>query len=128
MENTLNDIDNTMNQDTLNKWSKLTGRMDAIVIVSTILYYARVVNVLGGDILYNGIFDYFHFINMLAANTGLLGISLLVFSIITFVAIIWFTIMKRIRGKMGVINAITAIIWNAIWIIGDAYLLYLVFA
>jgi len=128
MENTFNNIDNnvTMDNDTLSKWEKITGRMDTIVIIATILYYTRVVNVLGGDILYNGTFDYFHFIDMLAANTGALGISLLVFSITTFAAIIWFAVMKRISGKMGLLSSATVIIWNALWIVGDAYLLYLV--
>ena len=126
MENTFNNIDSTINNDTLGKWEKVTGQMDAIVIISTILYYTRVVSVLGGDILYNGAFDYFHFINMLAANTGVLGISLLAFSITTFLTIIWFAVMKRISGKMGLLSTATVIIWNAVWIVGDAYLLYLV--
>jgi len=105
------------------RWEKIVSRMDLAVIIATILYYVRVVNTLGAELVTGAGFDYAQFMRTLAANTGLLGIALLVFSLITFIAIICFAVKKRMKGQIGLGKASGVIIWNLLWIVGDFYLL-----
>jgi len=105
------------------KWEKLISRMDLIIIIATILYYVRVANTLGAELISGAGFDYAQFMRTLAVNTGLLGIALLVFSLITFIAIIYFAVKKRMNQQLGLGKATAIIIWNLLWIVGDLYLL-----
>ena len=108
------------------KWEKIVTRLDIVGIIATILYYNNVVNNLGSDLFINGSFDYFHFVNTLAANTGILGIALLTFSLVTFVAIVVIAINKNNKGQVGTLKTTLWVLWTAIWILGDSLLLIMV--
>ena len=108
------------------KWEKIVTRLDIVGIVATILYYNNVVNNLGSELFVNGAFDYFHFVNTLAANTGILGIALLTFSLVTFVAIVVIAINKNNKGQVGTLKTTLWVLWTAIWILGDSLLLIMV--
>jgi|GEM_PF-4520664 len=108
------------------KWEKIVTRLDIVGIVATILYYNNVVSNLGSDLFLNGSFDYMHFINTLAANTGIFGIALLAFSLVTFVAIVVIAINKNNKGQVGTLKTTLWVLWTAIWILGDSFMLFLV--
>ena len=107
---------------------KIIEKLDLISVIATIIYYARLVGTLGGSILYNGSFDYFHAVNVLAQNTGLLGIALVSFALSIMITIFYFTIKKKIRGEINLGKTVALLIWNGIWIVGDAFILFMVFA
>jgi len=107
------------------KWKKVINRIDILLIIATILYYVRVVNILGDDLFSGAGFNYFIFIQALAENTGLLGILLLSVSLFTFSAIIYFAVKEQMVGEIGEGKVVTMIIWNGIWIIGDSMLLHM---
>ena len=127
METTIKNT--TITKNNKSGFERFITKMDTVGIIATIIYYVFTVNTLGADtILLNGQFDYPHFLTALAANTSWVGISLLVFSLFTFIAIIFITISKALAKETGPFKASLTVIWNAIWIIGDAYLLYLILA
>jgi hypothetical protein len=107
---------------------KIIGKLDLISVIATILYYVRLVSNLGDAILYNGSFDYFHAVNVLAQNTGILGIALVSFALFIMISITYFTLKKKARGEISLGKAITLLIWNGVWIAGDAFMLFMVFA
>lgn len=107
------------------KWKKVINRIDFLLIIATIFYYVRVVNNLGEDLFGGTGFNYFVFIQTLAENTGLLGILLLSVSLFTFTAIIYFAVKEQMAGDKGELSVVAMIIWNGIWIIGDAMLLHM---
>jgi len=115
-----------VNKKKRSKWEKIVTRLDIVGIIATIVYYNNVVSTLGPDLFINGAFDYMHFINTLAANTGILGIALLTFSLITFVAIVVIAIDKNNKGQVGTVRSTLWVLWTAIWILGDGYMLMLV--
>jgi hypothetical protein len=107
---------------------KIIGKLDLISVIATILYYVRLVSYLGDVILYNGSFDYFHAVNVLAQNTGILGIVLVSFALFIMISIFYFAIRKKMRGEIGLGKMFALLIWNGIWIVGDAFMLFMVFA
>jgi len=112
--------------ENLLKWKKIVTRMDIVGIVATIIYYVNVVRTLGDGVFDGGGLVYLRFIQFLAENTGLLGIALLSFSIVTFVAIMCIAVVEQVAGKIGEGKAVAIIIWNGIWTLGEVMMLYMV--
>ena len=111
--------------EAIQKWKKIVNRMDLVVIIATVVYYVRVVRNLGGEMFGEAGFNYFRFVQLLADNTGLLGILLLSFSLVTFFAIVYIGVKEQMAGRLSERKTVALIIWNGIFIVADAMLLHM---
>lgn len=111
------------------RFEKIANRSDMIVSIGQIVYYiilARNLSEYMQPIMENLPMSSMYMLELFAVNTSLLGILLLVVGMVVFSAVFYLNIKKHQRKEISTLKTVLILIWNGVWILGDAYMLYFI--